>query len=444
MKKIFAIMLALVLVLAMGIPAMAATITINNNVATGAGSVGNETFTAYKIFDASLSTDGSKVAYTVESGSYWYNALKDYNGLSFTEVTGQGKYNVAMTESFDEDDFIEEIINNLSDAPKQDLTGYGAHTLSGGNGYYYITSTLGSGVIFDTITTKVITEKNDYPSVTKKIVVGANKVDATTADRGQTITFEIAVTIPTTANQEIVVHDTLETTMTYVAGQTLASGVTKRAATCNPACSYEFVIDKTTVEANKGNTFTFTYTATLNGDAATATDHKNTAYITYSTFKSVVDEVKVTTYELDVFKYTEDSEGNKIGLAGAKFALKNSDGNYYKNDNGVVTWVTNKDNASVLTTAADSYTVNFAGLANGTYTLVETDAPSGYNPASDMTVTINGANLTGDAQIEVLNNTGSKLPSTGGIGTTIFYVVGGLLMAAAIVLLVTKKKVSSK
>jgi len=89
----------------------------------------------------------------------------------------------------------------------------------------------------------------------------------------------------------------------------------------------------------------------------------------------------------------------------------------------------------------------FKGLADGTYTLEESTVPSGYNKAADQTITIakddyTAANLEQTA--EVINLSGSELPSTGGIGTTMFYVIGAILVIGAGVVLVTRRRMSVK
>ena len=162
---------------------------------------------------------------------------------------------------------------------------------------------------------------------------------------------------------------------------------------------------------------------------------------------------------MDVLKYTTEGD-NKVSLAGAKFQLLDKDGNainftevtgtavptYRVDAEGTVTEITTDANGKF----------ELVGLDEGSYKLHETEAPEGYNKlAADIDViitsTYDDANLTADYQInnaapatiEVENKTGSLLPETGGIGTTIFTVVGIALMVAAVVFLVTKKRMSA-
>ena len=150
-------------------------------------------------------------------------------------------------------------------------------------------------------------------------------------------------------------------------------------------------------------------------------------------------------------------DGNGQPLANAGFVIKNSAGKYYKltttttgeGDAAVttnaVTWVDAEADATEYTSDAQGAVTAFTGLANGTYTLVEKTVPAGYNKAEDQTFiiaehTYTAANLEQTAQ--VVNNAGSVLPSTGGIGTTIFYIVGAVLVIGAGIVLVTRRRIS--
>lgn len=121
-------------------------------------------------------------------------------------------------------------------------------------------------------------------------------------------------------------------------------------------------------------------------------------------------------------------------------------------------WDDSKGNATVLKSKADAKTV-VSGLGSGTYYLEEIEAPKGYNKLEDpITIEISSSKTTGEnltatikqnndptsGTIEVLNNAGTVLPGTGGIGTTVFYLIGGGLMVAAAVLLIAKKRMENK
>lgn len=227
------------------------------------------------------------------------------------------------------------------------------------------------------------------------------------------------------------------------------------------------------------------YSAKLNANAAIGQPgQENKVDLTYTNNpdtnghgKTKEDKVIVFTYELDT-KKIGDGDANKT-LAGAEFKLKNADGKWVKVDNNskVKEWVDNEVDGSTLISDSDGI-FKIIGLDSGKYTLKETKAPSGYNlpssPANEFAVeltatTANGQNWSevaaeaytdlsvklnnqpgtvdsskGTATVTVSNEKGSTLPETGGIGTTIFYVVGVVLMLGAGVLLITKRRMSAK
>lgn len=166
---------------------------------------------------------------------------------------------------------------------------------------------------------------------------------------------------------------------------------------------------------------------------------------------------------------TYRKEGDKYyelaGLAGASFKLKkgdtviklidNKDGSYTVADQDATVGQNNV--VDTMTTTADHKTLNIKGLDHDTYTLVETGTPAGYNTASDTTVTftaVHKENQTGTTVAltltevgddnAIINEKGSTLPETGGIGTTIFYIAGSILVLAAVVLLVTKRRMNAE
>lgn len=473
MKKIISLILALVMVMGLAVSASAATvtksqvdgdvgtkvdkftgpasITVTLPTATNAESV-NNTYKIYKVFDATTDANGTNISYTLvegktgapsgfvvdAAGNVHFGTLNDDGTVTKNDVAELPTASINGIKTYVTDNDLVATVTTTKDD-----TSFTVANLP--YGYYYITTTSGSLVtVNSTKPNAQVSDKNEYPTLTKKIVDGTSEVTTITADRGETITFKITVNIPATVNGDITVHDTLDEDMTY-ANLTQTTGISK-VDSCNVegcTANVHFNVDYDAVTKDENGNVSFTYTATLNADAETATAHTNVAKLTYSQFTSTeTDEVSVYTYEVDVFKYTGE---DKTGLPGAGFKLKNADGKYYTNTNGAVTWT---DKGTEYTTSEDNeYTVNFAGIANGTYTLEESTVPAGYNKANDTEVKVENADRTGaikdqGTQIEVLNQTGSELPSTGGIGTTLFYVIGGLLMTGAVVLLVTKKRMA--
>ena len=229
-----------------------------------------------------------------------------------------------------------------------------------------------------------------------------------------------------------------------------------------------------------------TYTATVNEAAVSKIDN-NHATLTYNndpkdgSKKDTTPPVEVKTYSAKIVINKVDGSATTTKLDGAKFVLRvktvgtatgdshESDigaGKYYKYTAGTaasgetpatpadVSWVTvdsektedlvKNENITVVTTT--NGVAQFDGLEDGVYELIEVEAPAGYNLlTSPVVVTIAGddadeTTLTAEKTVE--NNSGAQLPSTGGIGTTIFYVVGSIMVVAAGVLLITKKRMS--
>ena len=224
---------------------------------------------------------------------------------------------------------------------------------------------------------------------------------------------------------------------------------------------------------NHGATITVTYTAHLNDNAtvntangSNTTDNKNSVFLQYSNNprintsldKTPTSEACVYTYQLNNTKYHDEvNENNK--LEGAGFRLYSDadctnevelyqDGKFYYPIKNAT------DKTAVEMKSADDGTFNVKGLDAGTYYLKETKTPDGYSACTDTPIVISAThdehnvNLSGESNLnnKIINKKagGITLPSTGGIGTTLFYVVGSGLMVAAIVLLVTKKRMENK
>ena len=230
-------------------------------------------------------------------------------------------------------------------------------------------------------------------------------------------------------------------------------------------------------DLNDGATITVTYTAHLNENAAVngSAENKNSVRLQYSNNPrpdgeywgytpnyTPESEVYVYTYQLNNTKYhDDDTPGNE--LAGAGFRLYSDEActpeqevKLYKKDNFYypIKDATDKAQDAVEMFSDEHGQFNVKGLDAGTYYLKETKTPDDYSPCPDKKIVISAThteynvNLSGESNLnnKIINIKagGITLPSTGGIGTTIFYVVGGGLMVAAIVLLVTKKRMENK
>lgn len=226
------------------------------------------------------------------------------------------------------------------------------------------------------------------------------------------------------------------------------------------------------LDLNDGATITVTYTAHLNDKATVntangskTTDNKNCVYLEYSNNPRIdtsldhttTSEVCVYTYQLNNTKH-QDSENGPV-LEGAGFRLYSNEAcnaedeiKLKMNDDGTYSRDFSTEGKGVEMLSNKDGQFNVKGLDAGTYYLKETKTPDGYGACANKEIVIsathdvNHVDLSGNLSTTIINKKagGITLPSTGGIGTTIFYVVGGGLMVAAIVLLVTKKRMENK
>ena len=473
MKRISCLLLALALMMALSVTAFAegetGSITINDAVV-------GQTYTIYQILDLE--------SYNTSANAYAYKATTAWNTFinsdaikgTYVEVDNQGY--VTWKDGADAAAFAKAAQKYAKD---NSIANQGAVTATTTTvsftgldlGYYLVDSTLGTLCSLNTTKPDVVMEeKNEVPANVKTVEEDStgNYGEKNDADIGQTVNFKSTITAQAGA-ENYVFHDTMSAGLTY----TGVTGITLNGTTVD-ASNYTV-----TAPAADGDTFdvTFTqafcdtlkandqivvsYTATLNENAVIAGEgNPNTSKISYgdsSNTKYTPDsQTKTYTWDVDVFKYTMDGETEKA-LAGATFTLsKNADGanpialvsegnNVYRvaktGETGTVTEIT--------TDATGKFTIK--GLDADTYYLTETAAPAGYNKlAGPVTIVIgeNGVvNGTTEApqgvdEVKVLNQAGAELPSTGGIGTTIFYVLGSVLLVGAAVLLITKKRMSAE
>ena len=468
MKKIISVLLALVMTLALSVSALAAgegSITVDNPKA-------RETYTAYKIFDVSYDADKSAYSYTIQGDSEWFATVNTYatetNGLTLTQVTGTKTYVVTTTAAFSAPAFAVALKAAVAGKTGTTLTVQNGKVTATGLelGYYFVSST--SGALCNLTTTNptvTIHDKNDIPF---------NKVDdKESVDVGEVVTYTITGKVPDYTGfttYTYLITDEMSTGLTFdgVGTVKVTVGGTDVTTACTIAVdkdnSNKFTVSIPVMRYTIGAEIKVTYTATVNENAVAKVEN-NKATLTYS--NDPTDSSKTTTTPEDketvycakivVDKYaanTGNPEDHSKKLEGAQFILyKEVNGvkQYYKwNDTKKVTWVADKNEATVKTTDKNG-AASFDGIADGTYYLEEIAAPAGYNLLQDPAeVVVNGANATATnlsaltVNEEVENQSGTELPSTGGIGTTIFYVLGGVLMAGAFVLLVVRKRMRAE
>jgi len=217
-----------------------------------------------------------------------------------------------------------------------------------------------------------------------------------------------------------------------------------------------------------GEIITITYKAKVTEEAVNSTTTNNSVILTYSndpksdtTYTTTPIEVPVYSSQINVVKV--DSNDEKIKLAGASFVIQNAEGKYYQalTADGVkitetntttgldtVKWVDSLEEATLLITQEDGI-ISFVGVENGTYDLVEIEAPLGYNKLTgpvSIKVGYVGEEQTNLGEVAVIheeivaNNSGTALPETGGIGTKIFIGIGLVLVLGSAILLITNKR----
>ena len=463
-KKLFAALLAAALVLAMAVPAFAETNATKGSI-TISNTVKDETYTIYRMFKLdSYNAESKTYSYTVESA--WENFFKTGAGKDYIDLTnGHPTWNAAKSQDSDKAEFAKLALKWATEnkvppaAESQTSTGSDVIFSHLDLGYYLVDSSLGALCGLNTTNPDVtITEKNGQPTIEKQVKNGDTWGTTNDAKIGDTVEYKVEIKVADGA-QKYTVTDTMSTGLTFNSGslKVTANDVVTTDYTLTPTTNgFTLVLPETYVSTlTKGTTIMVTYNATLNKDAVIDGDgNTNEVKLGYGNHQNTVPS-KVTTksYQFDLVKV--DGTTNKL-LDGAEFELADGETklSFVKDANGNYRVATTGEKGTTTTITVKNGKVNIYGLAGKTYTLTETKAPDGYNKL----VTPETVNLTdgskASATIEsetyvdgggvVKNNSGTVLPSTGGMGTTLFYVIGGGLMVAAVVLLVTKKRMEHK
>ena len=477
-KKLMAALLAVALLCAMAVPAFADTVKNNDNgTITINSAVANEKYDIYQMFVLNqFDTEDTSKNYTYTVVPAWA-AFFSEGGDGATYISLNNGHPTWIYANDDADTAGEFAKKAAAWAKKQNITptknaiadATGTVTFTGLNlGYYLVDTSLGALCnLTTTATDATISEKNETPNLEKKVKEGTSYSETSNAKIGETVEYEVTITVQKGADH-YVLTDTMSTGLTFdpdsvtvtIAGANVAS--TNYTLDSNPKDGSTFILtfDDTFIAGlAKDTKITINYNATLNKDAVyTDAGNTNNATLKYGNEQTVNKQTKTLSYQFDLIKV--DGTTNKL-LAGAKFKLytektggsvinlvKESDGSYRVAQTGE----TAVDYIETTATAP----IRIKGLDNTTYYLEEAVAPQGYNKLTDRAeVNLNSGsnttNMTGDTWtngvqggVKVENNAGATLPSTGGMGTTLFYVIGGGLMVAAVVLLVTKKRMENK
>lgn len=495
-KKIAAIMFAFMMVVSMSCNVKAddaTTAVTEKGIITINKAVNGQTYTIYKLLDLE-SYDKPNDHYSYKPATEWKSFFETAEAKNYITVDDNGYAN--WVKGADQVAFAQKAlsyattnkIGNKGTAPASN------NTVTFDNldlGYYLVDSNVGALCNLTTTNPTVeIKEKNGQPTVEKKVssTDGNGYGDSNDVNIGDKVYFQTIITAQAGA-QDYVLHDTMDEGFTFtnniqvklndskVENQDYSiylKGTENNKTT--DGCTFEIRFTKDFCDKLKENDKIYvTYTAMLNSKAFIginnndASGNTNATKITYgaNNKESVESKTQTYTYQIPVFKYTGIG---KTPLAGATFSLftTETEGDAIKlvQKTGTqeyrlaIQGETGEKEVTEITTT-DTGRFSIQGLKPGNYWLEETAAPKGYNKLKKrikiavgahgaITIdgnynadgTVSGGNL--EAEVEVENKTGTVLPSTGGAGTTMIYLVGAVLVLGSGVVLATKRRVKGK
>ena len=495
-KRIIALLLTAVMTMTMSVTAFAAgpNCSLTVNVKDGQD-LKEQTINLYKLFDVTTSQSDGKTNYAYTVNDTYKVALA--TTLSIPESSKNEEFvkkvsglDSTAVQKFANDFTATALTEKLGATETSGKIGTSKNSYEFKNlkpGYYLVYVTGGKEIQSSLVTVDGTTEvklKTEAPNIEKK-------ADKETVSIGQVVTYTVTGSVPDTTGYDqyvYTIHDELSNGLDFVndANGTAVNGnavkvtVAFKNATDASAAPTTAKLDvennrKMSLDlsewvranqTNKGKEFTVTYYAKVNKDAVVT--EKNSATLEYGnnpkdTTTTTPSEAKTPTYSLDINKI---KTGSKEQLEGAKFSLytsetdakngtnpikvKGSNGNYVVDPESTTT-----EFESVKSIDGKGYNLRVNGLAEGTYYLVETKAPDGFNKltapivikitkstdtdVNKWTISKDGTVET-DKIIDVENSTGSILPSTGGMGTIAFTVVAALLVLGVAVSFIRDRK----
>lgn len=497
MKKLMAALLAVAMVCAMAIPAFADGSSSTSTAAvikyTITAPHNGHTYEIYQIFTGDYDAHQPSMLANIKWGKNGTGTAGE--AVEQTVLDALSKV-ASYTSDRDKLDVIDKYVTLTN--PVETITNGGSVEVVGG--YYLIKDKDGSVPSSETYTPYIVSvvgnvtiepKSNEVPKFTKKLKdtndttgVITGWQDSADYDIDDKIPFRLQGTVSKDFDSYktyyYAFHDVEEKGLTFdpssvkvfVGDEETGTKIdaSNYTVVTNPAdgCTFEIVFDdlKNIPSVTAKSIITVTYESTLNGNAVLgAQGNVNTAKLEYSknprgngTGTTPWDNVIVFTYKVVVNKVDQDNNP----LVGAQFTLTK------KTKNGT-------DVVKTMTIDSSETQFTLSGLDDGEYTLTETVTPAHYNTISPITFTVNAdhtitweterredilTSLSGDKKVgeitfsvdktagtlttNVINNIGTTLPGTGGIGTTIFYVIGGGLMVAAAILLITKKRMENR
>ena len=507
MKRIMALMLAAIMMMAMSVTAFAAegatgahTLTVNVKSTEPAQDLKGQTINLYKLFDVTESKSGETTNYAYTVNNTYKAALASVLKIGETAKDEEFVKAVADQEAtiqqFANDFTAKALTDNLgatktSEKITESKTSYEFTGLDAGYYLVYVTGgkEIQSSLVTVDETTTTVNLKTEAPSITKT-------ADKETVSIGQVVKYTVTGSIPDTtgyAKYVYKIHDELSTGLDFVndaAGTACEANSVKvtvafkdtdvtdaskapTTATLDAVNHRKMTLDLSSWvrenQRNKGKEFNVTYYAKVNDKAVVA--EKNSAKLEYgndpdNTTETTPSEAKTPTYPLNIKKTDHKTSGL---LAGAKFSLY-TETEYNKDaDTRQAIKVTGTNGNYVVDPTSENtvfesaatkigeneYNLHVNGLAEGTYYLVETKAPDGYNKltapvvikitkstdtdVNNWTISKDGTVET-DKIIDIANSTGSILPSTGGRGAIAFAVIAALLVFGVAVSFIRDKR----